>query len=149
MSIVDVAAAAVHLLVAGAWTGSVLFVTAGLLPSAKAGDLNAGPLGTMAGRLRWISRASAVVLLVTGGHLAARWYTFESLAGTARGNGVLAMVALWLVMTGLVEVGSGRLIDGTETDKVREPARAASPFLATATLIGAVLLLLGGVLTAV
>jgi hypothetical protein len=52
-------------------------------------------------------------------------------------------------MTGLVEAGGGRLVAGTDADKVREPARAASPFLASATLVGVVLLLLGGVLTAV
>lgn len=147
MAYVDVATIAVHLLVAGAWTGSVLFVTVGLLPSAKAGDLNAAPLAAATGRLRWISRTSAVVLLLTGGHIAAQRYTFESLTGTTRGYGVLAMVALWLVMTGLIEVGSATVADGTDLGKVREPARAASPPLVVATLVGAVLLLLGGVLT--
>ncbi|MFB6160002.1 MAG: transporter [Haloferacaceae archaeon] len=148
MSIVDVAMAATHLLFAGAWVGSVLFVTVGLLPAAKAGDLNAAPLGTAADRLRWISRVAAVVLFVTGGHMAARQYTVTSLTGSTPGYGVLAMVALWLVLAGLVEVAGGRIEAGTDVDKVRDPARAASPLLAAATLVGGVLLLLGGVLTA-
>jgi uncharacterized membrane protein len=149
MSTVDVAMAAVHVLVAGAWTGSVLFLTVGVLPLAKAGDLNAVPLAAATGRLRWISRAAAVVLLVTGGHLAATKYSAATLTGTTPGYGVLAMVALWLVMTGLVEVGAGRIATGTDAGKVREPARAASSLLAAATLVGTLLLLLGGVLTTV
>lgn len=146
MAAIDVAMSAAHLLFAGLWAGSVFFVAVAVLPTAADGTANAGPLAVQTERLRWISRLSALALLVTGGHTAARLYTFETLTGSTRGYAVLAMVALWVAMTGLVEVAGGRLADGFDAGKVREPARAARPMLLAAAAIGVVLLLLGGVL---
>jgi len=56
------------------------------------------------------------------------------------------MVVLWLVLTGLVEMGSGRLVDGLDERKVREPAKSATPLFTAAAVAAAGLLLLGGVL---
>jgi hypothetical protein len=56
------------------------------------------------------------------------------------------MVVLWLVLTGLIEVGSGRLADGLDERKVREPARSATPLFTAATVAAIALLAIGGVL---
>ncbi|WP_338740825.1 transporter [Haloplanus salilacus] len=146
MAIVDTAVNAIHLLVAGLWAGSVLFVAGGLLPAARDGDLGATVLGGLIGRFRWGSRIASVVLLFTGGHLAGTRYTAETLLGSTRGYLVVAMVVLWFAMTGLVEVGSGRLLDGVDERKVRAPARAAKPFFAAATVAAVGLLVIGGIL---
>jgi uncharacterized membrane protein len=146
MATIDTAINAVHLLFAGLWAGSVLFVARGVLPAARDGDINAAPLRSLIGRFQTWSRASSVALLLTGGHLAGTRYTTESLFGTVSGYLVVAMVVLWLVMTGLIEVGAGRLADGLDERKVREPARAATPFLTAAAVAGIVLLAIGGVL---
>jgi hypothetical protein len=100
----------------------------------------------MVGRFRTWSRVASLVLLLTGGHLAGTRYTAETLFGSTRGYLVVGMVVLWLVMTGLIEVGTGRLADGLDARKVREPARAATPFLAAAAAAGVALLVIGGVL---
>jgi putative copper export protein len=92
-----------HLIFAALWTGSVLFVVGGVLPVARS---DAGR--RVVERLAWLSRASAAVLLLTGGHLAGTLYTGETLTGTGRGHLVLGMTALWLVLIGLVEAGNAR-----------------------------------------
>lgn len=146
MAIIDTAMNAIHLLVAGLWAGSILFVTAGLLPAARDGDLGATVLGGLIGRFRWGSRIASVLLLLTGGHLAGTRYTTGTLFGSTRGYLVLAMVVLWFAMAGLVEVGAGRLLDGVDERKIRQPARAATPFLTAATVAAVGLLVIGGVL---
>lgn len=146
MSAVDVAVYAVHMLFAGLWTGSVAFVTLAVLPTARDGTANAAPLVPVVGRLRWITRISALLMLLTGGHMAGTRYTVGSLTGSTRGHLVLAMVALWLILAVLVEIGAGRLADGLDRQKVREPAREARPFLLAATAVAVLLLLDAGVL---
>jgi len=138
---------AVHLLFAGLWAGGVVFVTLGVLPSAREGAMDPEPLGTAFDRLTTVSRVSAVVLFLTGGHMARRVYTAETLTGTTDGYLVLAMIALWLALAALVEVGAGRVGDGVDEKKVRQPARSATPLYQAASVVGAVLLLAGGVLS--
>ncbi|WP_276271965.1 transporter [Haloarcula litorea] len=144
MSAVDAAIYGIHLLFAGLWSGSVMFVAYAVLPTAMDGDANAAPLSTVTGKLTTVSRASALLLLLTGGHLAATKYTAGSLFGTTRGYLVVAMVVLWFLLAGLVEVGASKLSDGFAQQKVREPAREARPFLLGAAVVAGLLLLDAG-----
>jgi len=144
MSTVDAAIFATHLVCAGLWSGTVLFTSYAVVPTALAGNLRAEPLVAFTGKLRTVSRASALLLLVTGGHLAATRYTATTLTGSSRGYLVLAMVALWFVLAGLVEVGASRLADGTAQQKVRQPAAEARPFLLGASLVAVLLLVNAG-----
>jgi len=146
MATVDTAVNAIHLLFAGLWAGSVIFVARAVVPAARDGDLDATPLRRLVGKFRTSSRVASLVLFLTGGHLAGTRYTAETLLGSTRGYLVVAMVVLWLVLTGLVEMGSGRLVDGLDERKVREPARSATPLFTAAAVAAVGLLLLGGVL---
>ena len=146
MGFVEAAVYGVHLLFAGLWSGSVLFVTLGVLPTAVDGDVNAAPMVTVTSRLTQVSRASALLLLLTGGHLATTFYTGTSLLNTTRGNLVLVMVALWFVLAALVEIGASKLSDGFAEKKVRTPARNARPFFLAASLVAVLLLLDAGAL---
>lgn len=137
---------AVHLLFAGLWTGSVLFVTYAVLPTAHDGDAEPGPLLRMTGKLTTISRASALLLLLTGLHLAATQYGFGALLESVRGYLVVAMVVLWFALAGLVEVGASRLRDGFEANKVRTPARNARPLFLAASVVAVLLLVDAGLL---
>lgn len=148
MTLVDTAVYAVHLIVGALWTGSVLFAALAVLPTARAGDIRPEPLGAVLGRLTTLSRGSAVVMFLTGGHMAAQIYTVETLTGTGRGHLVLAMLALWFVMTGLVEVGNSRLTDGLDAKKVREPAHDAGRFYRAAAVVAVLLLIDAGLLAA-
>jgi uncharacterized membrane protein len=148
MTSVTTAVVTVHLGIAALWTGAVVFFAWSLLDRALSGGIDAAPLGVITGRLVWLSRASALVLLLTGGHLAGTLYTADRLTGTGRGHLVLAMVALWLVLAALVEVGAGRLRAGTDEMKVREPARRARIPLYGATVAALGLLVVAGVLAA-
>jgi uncharacterized membrane protein len=148
MDPVEVTAYATHSLFAGLWTGSVLFVTLAVVPSARDGTLNAAPLSSIAGRLATVSRVSALALLLTGGHMAGVRHTGETLTGSTGGRLVLAMLALWLVLIATVEVGVSRLTDGTERDKVREPARESRRFFVLASVAALLLLVNAGLLSA-
>lgn len=146
MGLVEVVVYGVHLLFAGVWTGSVVFVTLGILPTAVEGDVNAGPMETVTSRLKLLSRASTLLLLLSGGHLAATFYPGTALLETTRGNLVLLMTALWFVLAGLVEVGASKLSDGFAEKKVRAPARNARPFFWAASAVAGLLLIDAGVL---
>jgi hypothetical protein len=148
MSLVDAAVYVVHLGFAALWTGSVLFVAYAVLPLARDGSLNATPLGTIAGKLTTVSRVSALLLFLTGGHMAAAGYTVESLFGTTRGHLVVAMLLLWFALAALVEVGASRLTDGTGQDKVRDPARNATRLFQAASGVAVLLLVDAGLIVA-
>lgn len=139
---------AIHLLFAGLWAGSVLFVTTAVLPAAAAGDLNATPLSSITGRLKTVSRVSAVFLLLTGLRMAmlGNYTDTDVLLGSTSGYLVVTMVVLWAVLMGLVEVGASRLTDGTNKKKVRAPAKAARPFFLAASGAAVLLLLTAGAL---
>ncbi len=146
MTAIDTALRTIHLSFAALWVGAVLFVTLAVLPVARDGGLDAEPLTRLVGRLRTVSRASALVLLVTGGHLTATGYTVGRLVGTTRGHLVLAMVGLWFALAAVLEVGSSRLADELREKRVRAPARDALGWFRVASLLAVGLLVDAGLL---
>lgn len=146
MTTADLASNVLHVLFAGLWTGAVVFVTWSVLPLARDGDVQPGPVASIVGRLRNLSRLSALVLLLTGGHMAGTGYEFSGLIETTRGNLVLAMVALWLVLIVLVEVAGGRFASGLDAGKLREPARNVTRLFQLAAVVALGLLVVAGAL---
>ncbi|MGQ4556170.1 CopD family protein [Halobellus sp. GM3] len=144
--VLDTVMTTLHVLVGALWVGSVVFVAAVILPAAVEGALDAAPLQTIADRLVYLSRGASVVMFATGGHLAGTRYTVETLTGTGRGHLVLAMLALWLVLTALVEIGRGRMTDGLREKRVRTPAGAALTTFRAAAVVGILLLVDAGIL---
>lgn len=138
----------VHILFAAVWTGAVLFMTYGVLPVARAGDIETDPLADITSRLLTLSRLSALVLFLTGGHLAGRLYTAESLTSSTRGYLVIGMVVLWLALAVLVEVGTNRISEGLRERKLRAPARKSRPFFLAAAAVALLLLVDAGLLLA-
>jgi len=136
----------VHVGFAVLWTGGVLFVALAVLPRPLRGEIDGSALGSIVDRLRWITRIAAVAFLASGGHMAGTLYTFDSLTGSARGHLVLTMIALWFLITGLVEVGSGKLTSGLDAGKLREPARDAKPFFYGAAGLSVALIITAGLL---
>lgn len=126
MSIGTLITSVIHLVFAGLWTGSVLFVALAGLPE---GGLS---------KLRQITRASAVLLLLTGGHQAAMGYGDGLLTGTTAGWAVIVMVVLWLALAGVVEVGASKYDDGG--------AEAAAPFWNAGAVVALLLLIDAGLL---
>lgn len=144
---IDTAMETVHLLFGAVWVGAVVFVTVGVLPQARDGNLTADAFEGILGRLRWLTRIGAVLLLVTGSHLAATRYTADRLFSTGDGHLVLTMVALWLALAATVEIGSSRITDGLNSRKLREPARNGTRWFQVATLIGIALLVVSALLS--
>jgi len=138
----------VHLVFAATWVGSVIFVTVGVLPVARDGDLDAAPTERVVVRLTNVSRLCAVVLLLTGGHLALVGYGVPGLTGSTAGYLVIAMVVLWLALTAVIEVAAARITDRLREKEVRSPARDYLPWFYAASGIAVVLLLDAGAIVA-
>ncbi|ARS90620.1 copper resistance protein CopD [Natrarchaeobaculum aegyptiacum] len=137
-----------HLIFAAIWAGSVFYVAFVVLPLARDGAFNSTkPLEGISGKLKTISRASAVVLFVTGGHLAGTGYTAEGLIQTRNGQLVIAMLVLWLVLAALVEVGAKRFESGLNGKKLREPASDALGLFRAAAIVAILLLVVSGAIT--
>ena len=138
----------IHLVFAAIWAGSVFYVAFVVLPLARDGAFNTTkPLEGISGKLTMLSRTSALVLLLSGGHLAGQRYTSETLFESANGRLVLAMVALWLAFAALVEIGAKRLETGLNGKKLRVPAADALPLYRAAAVVGLALLVVGGAIT--
>ncbi|SHH22120.1 transporter [Halobaculum gomorrense] len=137
-----------HTLFAGLWVGAVVLTAWKVLPLAKDGDVTPELLGGVAAGVSLITRIGAVVFVATGGHMAATVYGAEGLFAPPRGHVVLTMLTLWLVMTGLVEVGGSKIRSALDEGKVRTAARDAGTFYNAAAVVGFVLLVLGGYLAA-
>ena len=148
MEPVEVASYVIHSVFAGVWTGTVIFVTWAIVSPARNGHLNAEPLATVAGKLTTVSRLSALVLFLTGGHMAGVGYTLGRLTGTLEGYLVLAMLTCWFLLAGVVEVGASKLKDGTGRNKVRQPARESWRFFQFASVLAVLLLAIAGLLSA-
>jgi hypothetical protein len=144
--VVDTAMYTIHTAFAALWSGSVLFVVAAVLPLAMDGELEPDAFGSVVSKLQWVTRVSALLMLVSGGHLAGTGYTVGSLTGMTRGYLVLVMVALWLGLAAAVEIGSARAQRGIDERKIREPARNARPFYLGASLLAVGLLVVSGLL---
>ncbi|WP_226480595.1 copper resistance protein CopD [Natrinema amylolyticum] len=145
----ELAARTAHLVFAALWAGSVCFVAAVIVPLARDGAFNTTqPLEVISGKLTSVSRVSSLVLLLSGGHLAGNIYTTETLFGEIGGRLVLLMVALWLVLTALVEIGAKRFETGLTGKKIREPARDALPVFRAAAVAAIALLIVAGLLSA-
>ncbi|WP_416839145.1 transporter [Haloferax sp. DFSO52] len=146
MALIDTVMATVHLLVGGLWTGSVLFFALSVLPTARSGEIRASAFESIVSRLTMGSRVAALLMFITGGHLAGTRYTVGTLTGSGRGHLVITMLVLWLALTALVEIGQRRAKDGLVQKKVRTPAENAAPFYLGAALVAVLLLLDAGLL---
>jgi len=147
MEPVAVASHVLYALFLGLWAGTVLFVVLSVLPLARRGSLDAAPLRSLSSSLARVSRLSALVVLLAGLHVAFVRDIGDSLTGT---GGLLALVTLgpWLVLAGTVEIGMGRLREGTERDKVRAPARRSRRLFLVAGLAAVLLLVVAGLVSA-
>ncbi len=144
--VVDSIMQILHVLFAGLWTGSVLFVVGAVLPAASSGSISAPAMSTITTRLAWLTRISAIVFVATGGHLAGTRYTAESLFSTGRGQLVVAMLLLWLVLTALVEIGCKRLGGSDAPPNVEQAVENTRPIWLAAGGLALLLLVDAGLL---
>lgn len=147
MSLITTLAYAVHGLAAGTWVGAVILATWKVLPLAREGDLDPAYLRGITSGLTWLTRTNSLVMPATGLWMAWDVYAqFTGLLVPPRGHTVLTMIVLWLVMTGLIEYGTARIRGALDDEKVRTAGQAATTPMRVASLIGLLLLALGGYL---
>lgn len=145
MAIIDTAMRVLHVLFAGLWTGGTFFMALGVLPAARRGTVDADAVDWIAGRFTYLTLASAGILFLTGGHLAGTLYTFETLLGTVRGYLVLAMLALWLVLAGILHFGTRKLRASADGD-LESRIGASQRWFGVAGVVAVCLLVVAGLL---
>lgn len=146
MALIDTAFSMLHVLFAGLWTGATVFFAWRVHPLLVDGDIGVQPTMAITSGLRWLTRIGAVVFVVTGGHMAATGYGDGRLFSDPMGHAVLGMLALWLVVTGLVEVSMGTIQDELDAGKIQTAGRESQTLVRAAATFSVVLLLLGGYL---
>lgn len=135
-----------HIGFAALWTGSVVFVTWGVLPVARNGTIESSAIQTIVTRLVTLSRASAVILLLSGGMMASNYGGI--LLSTTEGNLVLIMTLLWLLLAGFVEMAARTLTDGLEDNGVERAVSTAAGRFRAAGIVALLLLVDAGLLIA-
>lgn len=146
MQTLDAIMRVVHMTFGGLWTGATLFMVGLVLPAARRGHLGADALAWVTKRFSYLSMASVLAMLLTGGHLAGTLYTFERLASPGRGHLVLTMLALWFVLAGLLHVGTGRITDALEGGSAADAAAAGRTWYRVSGLVALGLLVVAGLL---
>lgn len=140
------AMAFLHIVFAALWTGSVVFVTWGVLPVARNGSLEASAISMIVSRLVTLSRGSAVVLLVSGGVMAAQYG--DAIMNTTGGYLVLGMTVLWLLLIGFVELAARTLTNGLAAETPGAAVGAATGRFRAAGTVALLLLVDAGLLSA-
>lgn len=140
MTTVDSTMTVLHLVFVSLWVGGMAFMAVLVLPAARRGGLHPESVATLARRFLHLSRASGLVVLLTGGHLLGAVVGFDAL-GTPSGLPVVAMAVGWVVLMGLVEAGGAKL--------KRDPEAflgVGLALFAPATAVGLVVLAVGALL---
>lgn len=140
------AMAFLHLVFAAVWTGSVVFVTWGVLPGIRTGSIGSKPLELIVNRLRTVSRVSALVLLISGGLMAGRYG--EMLLQTTEGHLVLGMIVLWVLLIGFVEMAAKTVLEGLSDGAVGQAVGDATGRFRAAGVVAVLLLFDAGLLSA-
>lgn len=138
--VVGLAAQFLHLTAAAVWIGGVFFVTFAVLPAARDGRLEYKPATMFLDRFSKVSLVSALVLFVSGGHMAGTRYSFESLTSTTDGHLVLSMVVLWALLLGMLQVGQMKIRKEAERGVLVEPVRSALLWYRLAAVVAFLLL---------
>jgi len=125
----------IHLFVAALWTGSTMFFALAVLPVSRASLTD-----RILDRFMLLTRGSALLLLLTGGHLAATKYGDGALTSTSRGHAVIGMLVLWFVLVGLLEAANAR-VDGETVGPTATRMFQVGALVAAALLVDAGLLL--------
>ena len=133
MSTGTIASEMIHFFVAALWTGSTMFFALVVLPVSRASLTD-----RILDRFMILTRASALVMVLTGGHLAVT--IPDSTYETGRGHAIVGMMVLWLVLIGLLEVANARA-DGDSVGTTSTRLFQASALVAAGLLVDAGLLL--------
>lgn len=143
MSVIDAVVRVVHVLFAGVWAGGTLLMSGIVVPAARDGRLSADGFEWILDRFTYLTLAAVALLFVTGGHLAGTGYTVGSLLGSGRGHLVLAMLSLWLVLAGLLHVGTRAIRNAIEDGAAAAAAAGQSWYVASGAVAAALLVVAG------
>lgn len=144
-SVLDVAMT-IHTIFAALWTGGTLVIAGAVIPAARSELLSTDGLTLIARRFWYLTVASVLLLLFSGGHLAGTLYTAETLQTTGQGNLVLTMVGLWLVLAVVLFFGFRRLTGSPSEKSAVAPATKARPWFLGASVVSIALLVIAGLL---
>lgn len=146
MALIDTAFSMLHVLFAGLWAGTTVFYAWRIHPLLTDGDIGVTAAMSITTGLRWLTRIGAVVFVVTGGHMAGTGYGDGRLFSDPMGHAVLAMLTLWLVVTGLLEMSMGKVQSQLGDGHIQTAGRENATLVRIAATFSVVLLLLGGYL---
>jgi putative copper export protein len=136
----------VHTVFAALWTGGTLLVAGAVIPAARRKLLKREALSLIARRFSYLTIASVLLLLFSGGHLAGTLYTVETLQSTGRGNLVLTMVGLWFVLAVVLFIGFRRLSGISPEKSAATAATKARPWFLGGSVVSIALLVVAGIL---
>ncbi|HET7324221.1 MAG TPA: hypothetical protein VFJ06_07810 [Halococcus sp.] len=133
-----------HLVVAGVWAGWTMFMAALVVPVARDGRLGADALDWMTGWFVRVSQAAPVIMLLTGGYMVSQGAITGTPLDSLRGQLVVTMVVLWIVLSGLSNAAGRRLTDGIEAGGVESAAHRTTMLFYGAGVVALLLLVVGG-----
>lgn len=136
----------IHTVFAALWTGGTILVTWTVLPAARNGMIGKEGVALIKRRFSYLAIVSVIVMLFTGGHLAGNLYEFDALMSTQRGNLVMTMATLWLILSIVLLGGFWKLSEDSLEQSVQDAATAARPWFIAGSVVSLVLLIVAGLL---
>lgn len=136
----------VHTIFAALWTGGTILFAGAVIPAARSEMLDREALTLITKRFSYLTIASALLLFLSGGHLAGNLYEFETLTSTLRGNLVLTMVSLWLILAVVLFIGYRRLTNTPAEETAVTAATKARPWFLSGSVVSIALLIVAGLL---
>jgi uncharacterized membrane protein len=136
----------IHTIFAALWTGGTLLIAGTVIPAARRELLDKKALSLIVRRFSYLTIASVLLLLFTGGHLAGTLYTVETLQSTVQGNLVLSMVSLWLILAVILFLGFRHLTNIPSEKSIATAAGKARPWFLGASVVSIALLVVAGLL---
>ncbi|MCL9817571.1 hypothetical protein [Natronocalculus amylovorans] len=137
---------ALHVVAVVVLLGATVAMAAIVVPTIRKDGLSAHAVRAIGRRFAAVVAVSGTTVLLTEVYLTSTQHTIASLVGTVSGWMVLASIGLWMLLVGLLGVGTGKLAQAVSVGETKAAADRSRRWYESAAVVGLVAVAMTGVL---